>query len=161
MKKLRSKKQSETLGMDYGTAYNVLRKKILFMLVQKANMAICHRCKEELTDPDTMEIDHIEDWETSDNPLENFLDVGNIAFSHSICNNLAKTSKRVGKSGYIGVLHTKNKKNPYTARIRDKGKQRIIGNFSIAKEAAIAYDNEVIKLHGNKAITNQKMGYLQ
>ena len=55
------------------------------------------------------------------------------------------------KSYYRGVY---NHGNSYQARIKSKGIKLTIGTFTNKNEAAIAYNNAAIKLHGKKAKLN-------
>ena len=46
------------------------------------------------------------------------------------------------------------------AFIKDKGKLINLGVFESAEEAALAYDEAAIRLHGDLAVTNQHLGLL-
>lgn len=85
-------KKDAILGMSYGTAGNRLRKAVMFRLVQLAGLDDCHRCSEKILSVDELSIEHIEPWESSERPLEVFLDPENISFSHLTCN-IAAASK--------------------------------------------------------------------
>ena len=70
--------------MNPSTASNRLVKDILYDFVVKANHR-CFHCGEELS-RDTFSIEHKIPWLHSEDPLELFFDLGNIAFSHLRCN---------------------------------------------------------------------------
>ena len=58
-------------------------------------------------------------------------------------------------SGYKGVYFYKsNKTNPWKAQIRTKNKNKGIGYYKTAIEAAYAYDEKAKKLHGEFARLN-------
>lgn len=153
---LRLKKRSELLGESYNTCYNRLRKIIFLRLLSEAGYKNCYRCGFPLDE--SVESDHIIDWESSLTPKETFLDPNNIAFSHRICNVLERTKKQVNRTGYIGVTEVKGK---YVARIRIPGKdKKSIGSYNTPIEAAEAYDRYAISLHGLKARTNKGEGRL-
>jgi hypothetical protein len=63
---------------------------------------------------------------------------------------------------YKGVtLHKSNKTNPFMARIqKDKGQRIQLGYFATAEEAARAYDEAVLKYHGEFGATNVTIGLL-
>lgn len=73
------------IGMTEGKAIYILRKKILFNLVQKKCLDICFRCDEKLEEDD-YSIDHKESWLLAEDPKQSFYDLSNIAFSHLSCN---------------------------------------------------------------------------
>ena len=79
-------KKKKQLGMDPGTASNRLRKSILFSFAKKLGYAWCYQCATEIKDIDKFTIEHKEPWLDSENPLETFFDLDNIAFSHASCN---------------------------------------------------------------------------
>ena len=79
----KSKKQKQ-LGMNPSTASGRLIKDLLFDFAVK-NGHTCHRCKKELTRID-FSIEHIKPWLDSENPIDLFFDLDNIAYSHLKCN---------------------------------------------------------------------------
>lgn len=81
-----NRKKREQLGMDNGTASNRLRKMVLFSILKKHGENICFRCNEEIENIEELSIEHKERWLDSDNPIEKFFDLDNIAFSHFLCN---------------------------------------------------------------------------
>lgn len=72
------------LGMNYGTASNRVKKKIMFDLVKKCGMDNCFKCKKPIATVDELTVEHKEAW--LHNSVELFWDLDNIAFSHAKCN---------------------------------------------------------------------------
>lgn len=60
----------------------------------------------------------------------------------------------VGSSGYMGVFPVSNNKK-WFARINKDGKRVYLGSFTDKKDAALAYNNAAINLHGEFANLNQ------
>lgn len=81
-----NQKKAERLGMPYGTAMNRLRKDVLFSLVQECKKDTCFRCGKKIENVENFSIEHKEAWLNSENPIEKFYDINNIAFSHISCN---------------------------------------------------------------------------
>jgi len=77
-------KKTQQLGMNPSTASGRLNKDLLFDFISKAGHT-CFRCGGELT-RDTFSIEHKETWLDSEQPVELFFDLGNIAYSHLSCN---------------------------------------------------------------------------
>ena len=87
-KKLNSnEKKTKQLGMNHSTAQGRLKKRILFMLVQRLKLDTCFQCKNLIVDVDDLSVDHKKPWLDEDPRL--FWDMGNIAFSHRSCNSSA------------------------------------------------------------------------
>lgn len=82
------KKKDDQLGMPLGTASHRLRMAIMFKLVAEAGH-LCFRCGGELT-LESFSIEHKIPWLHSEDPIELFFDLDNIAFSHLGCNMKAK-----------------------------------------------------------------------
>lgn len=78
--------KNKALGMSYGTACNRLRKMILFKLVKDLGLNICYQCGRPIETVDELSIEHKKAWLSSDNPVESFFNLDNIAFSHLTCN---------------------------------------------------------------------------
>jgi hypothetical protein len=61
-------------------------KMIMFELAKQTNEDLCCRCGQRIKSLDTFSIEHIEPWLDSNDPVEKFFDLDNIAFSHIKCN---------------------------------------------------------------------------
>ena len=92
--KANDKKKLIQLGMPHGTAVHKLRKSVIFMLLKKLNANFCHQCSAEIESEDELSIEHKTPWLDSDNPVKNFFDLDNIAFSHLSCNVAAARRKQ-------------------------------------------------------------------
>ena len=86
-------KKTKQLGMNPSTASNRLRKSILFSFAQKLGHAWCYQCATEIKNIDKFTIEHKKPWLDSDNPVDTFFDLDNIAFSHAECNYAAARVK--------------------------------------------------------------------
>ncbi len=162
-----NEERTKQLGMPYGTAYNKLRKAIMFDLVKKCGLDTCCKCGKKIEKIDELSIEHLTPWMHADNAVELFFDMDNISFSHLKCNvadsrsplkNESYFRKRIGKAGYYGVYYESNKN--YTNKYRATVSGKTLGNFFTAKEAAEEVDKELIRLFGNNAITNKSLGLL-
>jgi hypothetical protein len=94
MKHSSSNIKSEKLGMAIGTAANILRKRILFSLVQETGKDFCFQCGDRIETVEEFSIEHKSPWQNSSDPVRNYFDLDNIAFSHLSCNVRASTRKR-------------------------------------------------------------------
>lgn len=83
--------------MPFGTAANRLRKAILFDLVCRLGLDVCHHCEKKIEDIDNFSIEHKTPWLDSDDPVGLFFDMENIAFSHLKCNSVAGGQWSPGK----------------------------------------------------------------
>ena len=90
-----NKAKADALGMAHGTAANRLRKMILFSLVCRVKLNMCHQCGGEILSVDDLSIEHKTPWLRADDPVKTFFDLDNIAFSHLSCN--AAASVRIKK----------------------------------------------------------------
>ena len=66
-------------------------------------------------------------------------------------NRMNRGRTRANRSGFKGVIFYQN---AWQARIGANGKYLTIGKYSTPEEAARAYDQEAIRLHGEFAVTN-------
>jgi hypothetical protein len=81
---------------------------------------------------------------------------------HAFINGVAKPEnikippkkKKVGVSGFYGVQYNARNKNHWRATISFNGKQKTIGFYETAVEAAIAYNKKVLELYGDEAELN-------
>ena len=89
-----NKRRTKQLGMNFSTASNRLKKKILFMLVKRLKLDECFQCKNLIVEADDMSIEHKKPWLDEDTRL--FWDLGNIAFSHKGCNSSAARVHTLG-----------------------------------------------------------------
>lgn len=81
-----NRRKDEQLGMPTGTAFNRLRKRLMFELAVAANRHICFRCQEVIGSSEELSVEHKVPWQKSATPRETFFDMANIAFSHLACN---------------------------------------------------------------------------
>lgn len=84
-----NKKKDSLLGMSHSTANHKLKKAIIFKFVQLNGLDICFQCEEKIESIDDLSIEHKTPWMSSENPIESFFDLDNIAFSHLSCNSAA------------------------------------------------------------------------
>jgi hypothetical protein len=94
-------RKKSQLGMPYGTAMHILRKRIMFTLIKRCRLDACHVCGSSIESDVDLSIEHIKPWEGKDTAL--FWDLANIAFSHRSCNRPhrygARSRLRIGPSG--------------------------------------------------------------
>lgn len=96
-----SKRKSDFLGINFSTAGGILKKRIMFMLVQKTGMDNCFKCKKKIETVEELSVEHKEPWYQIS--VEKFWDLENIAFSHRICNLPHRhqgKNQRLSPSGY-------------------------------------------------------------
>jgi len=86
MSSFSNNKKRNQLGMSVGKANNILKKNLLFSLVQKLGLDFCYRCGKKIETVDEFSVEHKVNWLDSENPIELFFDLGNIDFSHIKCN---------------------------------------------------------------------------
>jgi hypothetical protein len=94
-----SNKKQEQLGMNPSTAQHKLLKDIMWDLIVKTNQDTCCKCGCKMT-RETFSIEHLVPWLDSDNPIELFFDLENIAFSHLKCN-IADSRKTYSECGTV------------------------------------------------------------
>lgn len=97
----RGEKVKRLLGMAHSTAINKLQKDIIWNLLVQLGQTKCYVCGKEMT-RETFTIEHIISWLNSDNPKENFWNLDNIAFSHSVCNKPYNTTREVRHGTQVG-----------------------------------------------------------
>lgn len=81
-----NKKKTIQLGMPYGTASNKLKKNLMFFFAKKCGFDNCYQCGSKIESVDELSVEHKVPWLDSENPIDLFFDVENIAFSHLKCN---------------------------------------------------------------------------
>lgn len=80
-----SDKKRQQLGMNPSTARSRLVQDVLWMLIEKSGMNVCHQCGEPMC-RDTFSIEHKDPWLDSDDPIAMYFDLQNVGFSHQGCN---------------------------------------------------------------------------
>ena len=78
------RKQSQQLGMSYGTAASRLRKLVLFDTLKRHDENVCFQCGLSIESAAELSIEHKQPW--LDVSADLFWDMSNIAFSHLRCN---------------------------------------------------------------------------
>ncbi len=152
--------------MPIGTASNKLKKNLLFELVKKCELDTCYRCGNKIETVKEFSIEHKISWYDSDDPINLYFDLDNIAYSHLSCNSTASKQTirdKKNKTGYRGVrfdTREERKLKPYQACFWDGEKYIKSKNFETAVEAAEEYDKIAISKLGLKALTNKKLGKL-
>jgi 5-methylcytosine-specific restriction endonuclease McrA len=85
--------ERDILGMPVGTAFNRLRKSILFDCIRKLSLDKCYRCSSEIEHIDDLSVEHKIPWHSS-NSAELFWNLDNVTFSHFKCNIRARAPVR-------------------------------------------------------------------
>ncbi len=81
-----SNKRQLQLGMNPSTAQNALKKQLMFHLAKKCGMDVCFQCGDIIESSDQLSVEHKVPWLDSENPVDLFFDLNNVAFSHLSCN---------------------------------------------------------------------------
>ncbi|NYT26392.1 hypothetical protein H0A73_22625 [Alcaligenaceae bacterium] len=71
--------------MNPSTASHRLVKDLLWNFIVASGLDACCKCGEKMT-RNTFSIEHIIPWIDSEDPAGNYFSLGNIAYSHLICN---------------------------------------------------------------------------
>lgn len=100
-------KKNEQLGMNCGTAFHRLRKAIMFDFIKKLKLDTCFQCGKKIESIKELSIEHKIPWLDSENPVDLFFDIENIAFSHLKCNTAAA---RKGTEACINGIKTRSEK---------------------------------------------------
>ena len=87
------------MKIDPGTASSRLKKELLFKYVKKAGDNYCFQCGTEIETTDELSVEHKIPWLDSNDPVELFFNLENIAFSHLECNIKAARPKKA-KEGH-------------------------------------------------------------
>jgi hypothetical protein len=85
MKKSERKKKDQ-LGIHPGTAANRLRKSILYDFAKRLDICWCYQCGASIDNIDEFTIEHKIPWLDSEDPVDLYYRLDNIAFSHASCN---------------------------------------------------------------------------
>ena len=72
--------------MNPSTASNRLKKELLYSLAKRLKINWCYQCGAEIETAKRMTIEHKTPWLDSGDPVGNFFNLDNIAFSHASCN---------------------------------------------------------------------------
>jgi len=59
---------------------------LLFKLVQIGGFDVCYRCRETIKSINDFSIEHMESWQSAQDPRAAFFDLEKIVFSHLRCN---------------------------------------------------------------------------
>lgn len=81
-----SDKKVAQLGMTFGKASNILKKSIIFSLIRRLGENVCFQCNEEIKTVEELSIEHKIPYLDSENPIDLYFNLDNIAFSHFKCN---------------------------------------------------------------------------
>jgi hypothetical protein len=179
-----SDRNLEKLGMHKSSAQRKLGKILLFEYIKKADENICWQCGDSIGTFDEFSVEHKESWSCAEDPKKAYFDLENIAFSHLSCNvqkirnsphkrkqtaldiDIARDRLIRSPSGFRYVrLYEHKGIIKYMARVPhwEDGK-RLKDYFGKARDNPLesAYDADLImiKLYGDKAVTNQKLGLL-
>ena len=101
-------KKDEQLGMPHGTAVARLRKAVLFKLLQDSGLNVCFQCDGIIENVNDLSLEHKKPWLDSDNPVETFFDLENVAFSHLHCNIAAAIKPNMGRKSPHGTTSKYN-----------------------------------------------------
>lgn len=74
----------QQLGMSRGRASNLLKKHIMFRLLEQLKQLACYKCGKIIESPNRLSVEHKRSWFRVDTKL--FWDLNNVAFSHTRCN---------------------------------------------------------------------------
>ena len=103
----KERKRHDQLGMPQGTASAILRKSILFSLLQQLELNTCFQCGFIIGSVDDLSIEHKVPWLDSENPKELYFSLDNIAFSHLKCNIGASRHTVIARHGTLHMYMNK------------------------------------------------------
>lgn len=92
-----NQRKEQQLGMSFGKACHRLRGLILFDLLERSGLNVCHVCGQKINSPSDLSIQHKKPWLYTDTAL--FWDIDNIAFAHRICNSRDKRPSQFTNTG--------------------------------------------------------------
>ena len=124
--------------MPIGTASNRLRKELLFKYIKKAKDNYCFQCGSEIETIDELSIEHKIPYLDSEDPIELFFNLENIAFSHLTCN--IRAARRIySKCGttrkYNKGCRCKNCKLANTNKVKKHRKKGLLGETGKTRQA--------------------------
>lgn len=125
-------KKEQLLQMSLGKANNILRKSILFSLVQRCGLDICYRCSKRIRSEAEFSIEHKDAWLFADDPVKAFFNLENISFSHLKCNVSAGARRKIHVDGNARTRsyyhrHPENNKSRYLVKKAWRQKRRDAG----------------------------------
>lgn len=137
-------KKASQLGMNPSTASGRLIKDLLWNFVETTGNNKCHICGKVMT-RDTFSVEHIVPWLDSDNPVDTFFDVDNVAYSHLKCNigSARKASEMPNASVRSGINTSRGRFNAEDIiHIRRNYKSRcsINGNKAYCEKYGVTRD---------------------
>lgn len=109
-------KKNTQLGMSFGTAYYRLLKIVIFDLVVKSGQNACYHCGRQMCKED-FSLEHKVAWLNNESPMEVFLDINNISFSHIQCN-------RNERSRRLSLTPAQREESKNKERIRKRNNAR-------------------------------------
>jgi hypothetical protein len=72
--------------MSLSAATHKLRKLLLFEAMRELNKLNCFQCGETISSVDSFTVEHKVPWRLTENPMDVYFDLSNIAYSHHSCN---------------------------------------------------------------------------
>jgi hypothetical protein len=130
--------RTQALGIPFGTARARLLRNLLYEFACRLGLDDCYRCGEKIESAEVFSVEHKEPWLDSPNPLGVYLELDNIAFSHTNCNSGARRPlfKHGTTSGFARgcrclscVEAKRNYNSDFMARWRADGKDKSRKNF--------------------------------
>ena len=82
--------KSQLGGLAPSTARSRLDRTIMLAMAKKLEQDYCFRCSKQIRTIDEFSVEHKIEWLHSENPVELYFDLDNIAFSHIKCNTGAR-----------------------------------------------------------------------
>ena len=83
--------------MNPSTASNRLKKELLYSLAKRLKINWCYQCGAEIKNTSELTVEHKTPWLDSEDPINLFFDIDNIAFSHPTCNYSASRARGITK----------------------------------------------------------------
>jgi hypothetical protein len=89
-----NEKKHQALGLNHGTASHRLKKMLILQMLRDLGRDRCFQCGELIENEGVLSVEHKVPWQSAPNPYEAFFDLGNVAFSHLVCNVKASLDAR-------------------------------------------------------------------